>query len=159
MIAAAVVAATLFAWPEPIGPRRIVDDVVALQAGIDQADRATLHGRTIPATAFAGRVAGAGWRPVALRDGRVDGRTVTSVVWEKAGRRVVHSVLSGPPVGRPDGSGRTGRAGMLLYSLPGELREVVTWTEGGATAVISGADIAAGDLYDLAGGPARPARR
>lgn len=155
VIVVAVVAATVFAWPESTSARNLIDDLVALQAEGDEAERATLRGRLIPPTPFAGRVRTTGWRPVAVRDGEVDGRAVLSVVWEKAGRRVVHSVLDGAPVGRPDGSGRTGRSGVLLYSLPGDLRNAVTWTEQGRTAVISGADISVGDLYDLAGGPAR----
>lgn len=158
VIAVAAVAATLFAWPEPTSARGIIDDVVAHQVAGDEAERGTLRGRSIPPTPFATRVRVTGWRPVAVRDGEVAGREVFSVVWEKAGRRVVHSVLSGPPVGRPDGSGRTGRSGVLLYSLEDELRNAVTWTEAGSTAVVSGADISVGDLYDLAGGPPRRRR-
>lgn len=149
-----MLAAVLFAWPEGVDDRRVVDDVVALQAAVDEADRSTLRGRRVPPSGFARRAREAGWRPVAMHDQRAHGRAMTTVVWERGGRRAVHSVLSGRPLGRPEGSGRTGRRGMLLYGIDEDLRTVVTWTEDGATSVASAAELPLGDLYDLAGGAA-----
>lgn len=153
--AVAAGAAVYFAWPEAVSARTVVDDVVAMQTGIDAPAPATLGDARHADGAFGRRVTAAGWRPVAAASGVVHGRRAESTVWEKSGRRVVYTRLSGVPVGRPDGSGRTGRSGTLLYSLPGDLRNAVTWADEGQTAVISGADVSIGDLYDLAGGPAR----
>ncbi|MEQ9093343.1 MAG: hypothetical protein RLN63_04500, partial [Miltoncostaeaceae bacterium] len=50
VIVVAVVAATIFAWPEATGARGIIDDVVAHQVAGDEADRATLRGRSIEPT-------------------------------------------------------------------------------------------------------------
>lgn len=150
----ALAAAVVFAWPEGVDARRVVDDVAAAQVTIDESRRATLRDRAVPDTPFSRRAEAVGWRPVAIHDLEVHGRAAVSVVWEKAGHRVVHSHLEGPPLGRPEGAGRTGRGGVLLYGLEGDLRSVVTWTEEGRTAVLSGADLSVGDLYDLAGGPA-----
>lgn len=152
MTVVAAVVAVLFAWPEGVDDRRIVETTVERQQLVDRADRATLRGRPVPATRFAADAAAAGWEPVAIGDDEIHGRKAVWVVWEKAGHRVVHTTLEGTPVGRPEGSGRTGRRGVLLYGMPGDLRSAVTWTEDGRTAVISGADLSTGDLYDLAGG-------
>ncbi len=154
--AVAAGAAVYFAWPEAVSARVLVDDVARMQADIEAPDLGTLTDERRPDGAFGRRAAASGWRPVAAGVATVHDRRAVSTVWEKSGRRVVHTRLSGVPVGRPDGSGRTGRSGVLLYSLPGDLRNAVTWTEQGQTAVISGVDVSIGDLYDLAGGPARP---
>jgi hypothetical protein len=152
----ALLVALLFAWPGGEDARRVIDAAGIAQSEVDEPRRATLIDRAVPDTPFARRVGEMGWEPVAIWDQQVRGRETVSVVWEKAGHRVVHSSLGGDPVGRPEGSGRTGRGGVLLYGLPGELRTVVTWTEEGGTAVLSGADLPLGDLYDLAGGSAAP---
>jgi hypothetical protein len=154
VIVVALAAAVIFAWPEGVDARHLVDDVVAAQAEVDSPRRATLRDRAVPATPFSRRASAVGWRPVAIWDQEVHGRESVSVVWEKAGHRVVHSQVSGTPLGAPEGFGRTGRAGVLLYGAEGELRNVVTWTEGDHTVVLSGADLSVDDLYDLAGGPA-----
>jgi hypothetical protein len=144
--------AVAHAWPEGVDARRLVDDVAAAQAQVDVPRRATLLERRVPPSSFARRARADGWRPVAIWDLEVHGREAVTVVWEKAGHRVVHSRLDGPPAGRPEGSGRTGRSGILLYALEGDLRNLVTWTEEGRTAVVSAADLLVAELYDLAGG-------
>lgn len=159
MTLAAVAAAVVFGWPEGVDARRVVDDVARLQAEVDAPKAATLLGRAVPASEFAARAAAGGWRPVAIHDQRVHRRDLVTVVWERGGRRVVHSRLSGEPLERPDGSGRVGRAGVLLYGIEGDLRNVVSWTAGDATAVASAAELPLGELYDLAGGPAGPRGR
>ncbi len=148
----ALAIATVFAWPEGVDARRLVAGTVTAQERVDRADRATLRDRPVPATAFAQRARAAGWEPVAVGTDEIHGRDAVWTVWEQAGRRVVHTVLSGQPAGRPEGSGRTGRGGVLLYGIRGDLRNVVTWTEGGRTMVLSGTALTLGDLYDLAGG-------
>ncbi len=154
VIVVALVVAVAFAWPETADARHVVDDVVAEQALIDMPRRATLVQRAVPASPFSRRASGVGWRPVAIWDLTVDSRDAISVVWEKAGHRVVHTQLDGAPLERPSGSGRTGRGGVLLYGIESDLRNAVVWTENGRTAIVSGADLSLGDLYDLAGGPA-----
>src|SRR5690606_20705465 len=125
---------------------------VAAQERVDRPDRATLLHRKVPVSAFAARARTLGWEAVAIGETEIHGRDAVRVVWERAGRRGAHTVLSGRPVGRPEGSGRTGRGGVLLYGIQGDLRNVVTWAEEGHTAVLSGTALTLGDLYDLAGG-------
>jgi hypothetical protein len=64
-------------------------------------------------------------------------------------------MLAGSPLGPPDGARRTGRRGILLYSVEVDGRTAVTWTEDGRTAVISSLGASRAELYDLAGGPPR----
>ena len=79
--------------------------------------------------------------------------------WERAGRRVAHTIVSGDPVDAPAESRRTGRRGVLLQSFERDGRTAVIWTEGGRTAVISAIGISRAALYALAGGPRPPERR
>ena len=155
MILCAIALAAWFAWPQGVDARRMVDNFAAEQARIDAPKRETLLHRAVPASAFSQRASAAGWRSVAIWDGRLHGRDWVAVVWEKAGHRVVYGELDGPPLAAPAGFGRTGREGVLLYGSEGDLRNVVTWTVGDRPAVLSGADLPLGDLYDLAGGAAR----
>jgi hypothetical protein len=103
----------------------------------------------------------AGWRPVGSRRDALEGRTVETAFWERAGKRIAHSVVSGDPVGAPADVRRTGRRGVLLRSFDRVGRTAVIWDEGGHTAVISAIGISRAALYALAGGPrtaARPGR-
>jgi hypothetical protein len=106
IVLVALLAAVLFAWPEGVDARHLVTDTVAAQAEIDAPRRATLRERAVPATPFSRRASAAGWRPVAIWQQEVHGRGAVSVVWEKAGHRVVHTQLSGEPLGAPEGFGR-----------------------------------------------------
>ena len=92
---------------------------------------------------------------VGSREDRVDGRDAATAIWERAGRRVGQTVLAGSPLGPPGGARRTGRRGILLYSVDVDGRTAVTWTEDGRTAVISSLGVSRAELYDLAGGPPR----
>jgi hypothetical protein len=102
----------------------------------------------------------AGWRLTGSRRDRVEGRTVDTAFWERAGKRIAHSVISGDPVGAPADVRRTGRRGLLLRSFDRLGRTAVIWQEGEHTAVISAIGISRAALYALAGGPrlARPGR-
>ncbi|MFN0280426.1 MAG: hypothetical protein ACKVZ6_00470, partial [Kineosporiaceae bacterium] len=100
----------------------------------------------------------AGWAPSGGREDAVEGRVATTAFWDRAGRRVAYTVVSGDPVDAPDDARRTGRRGVLLRSFEAAGRTAVTWTENGHTAVISAIGIPRAALYDLAGGPA-PAPR
>ncbi|HMM49822.1 MAG TPA: hypothetical protein PKE32_09480, partial [Miltoncostaeaceae bacterium] len=98
MILCAIALAAWFAWPQGVDARRMVDDFAAEQARIDAPKRETLLHRAVPASAFSQRASAAGWRSVAIWDGRLHGRDWVAVVWEKAGHRVVYGELDGPPL-------------------------------------------------------------
>lgn len=103
---------------------------------------------------FARRAAREGWLATGARTDRLEGREAVTVRWERAGRRIVHTTVSGDPVDAPEGARRTGRRGVLLRSFDADGRIAVTWTEGGRTAVISAIGVSRAALYDLAGGRA-----
>ena len=102
----------------------------------------------------------AGWRRTGARRDAVEGRTVETAFWERAGKRIAHSVVSGRPVEPPADIRRTGRRGILLRSFDQAGRTAVIWQEGEHTAVVSAIGISRAALYALAGGPrvVRPGR-
>lgn len=132
-------------------PGRIVREVAALH------DRAAQTGPPAPTapTGFAIRAAAGGWVPTGARADLLEGRAAATVFWERGGRRLAYTRISGSPVGVPDDARRTGRRGVLLRALDVDGRAVVVWDEGGATSVISAIGIPRGALYDLAAGPPR----
>jgi hypothetical protein len=102
---------------------------------------------------FSGYAAAAGWRMTGSRQDALEGRTIATAFWERAGKRIAHSVVSGAPVDAPADVRRTGRRGVLLRSFDRVGRTAVTWQEGEHTAVISAIGISRAALYALAGGP------
>ncbi len=109
---------------------------------------------------FSTYAARAGWRRTGARRDAVEGRPVETAFWERAGKRIAHSVVSGDPVDAPADVRRTGRRGLLLRSFDRGGRTAVIWQEGAHTAVVSAIGISRAALYALAGGPraARPGR-
>ena len=50
-----------------------------------------------------------GWRATGRREDDVDGRAVTTVTYEKGGRRVSYSIVAGDALDEPEGAGPRGR--------------------------------------------------
>jgi hypothetical protein len=153
LVAVAVAIAVAFGLGRADDPGRIVTEVVGLH------DAGTRSDTAVPAPSgrgFALHAARDGWVPVGARADRLEGRRAVTVFWERAGRRIAHTTVSGEPVDAPAGARRTGRRGILLRSFEADGRTAVTWTEDGRTAVISAVGISRAALYNLAGG--RPLR-
>jgi hypothetical protein len=91
-----------------------------------------------------------GWRASGRREDEVDGRRAVTVFYEKEGRRIGYTILSGDPIDPPDEATTTDRAGITLRGLSAEGRVIVTWLRGGHTCVLSGTDVDAATLLDLA---------
>lgn len=108
-----------------------------------------------PRDGFADFAARAHWEPSGAREDAIEGRTASTVFWDRAGRRVAYTAVSGDPVDAPPDTRRTGRRGVLLRSFDVGGRTVVTWDENGHTAVISAIGISRAALYNLAGGRTR----
>lgn len=155
IVAVAIAAAVGFGLPDGDDPAAVVAEVVRLQGLGQEAPPAALPDAGVPPPSFSSLAAAAGWTTVGSRRDRVAGRDAVTAIWERAGRRIGHTVLTGEPLGPPEGSRRTGRRGILLYSIDVDGRPAVTWTEGGRTAVISSLGVPRAELYDLAGGPPR----
>ncbi|WP_217924069.1 hypothetical protein [Miltoncostaea oceani] len=153
LIAVAVAVAVAFGLGRADDPGRIVTEVVGVH---DAGTRGDTPLPELGDTGFAGFAARDGWTPVGARTDDLEGRRAVTVFWERAGRRIAHTTVSGDPVDAPSGARRTGRRGILLRSFEADGRVAVTWTEGGRTAVISSVGVSRAALYNLAGG--RPLR-
>lgn len=153
VVVLAIAAAVVFGLGRGDDTGRVVVEVVGLHdrpsQGAPPLDAATSSG-------FARRAARERWLATGARTDPVEGRVAATVAWERAGRRIAHTIVSGAPVDAPDGSRRTGRRGVLLRSFESDGRIAVTWDEGGSTHVISAIGISRAALYNLAGG--RPLR-
>ncbi len=153
LILVAVALAVVFGIARADDPGDIVTEVVGLHDG-------GARGEPLPAApapaGFSLNATRAGWVRAGGRVDQVEGRRAVTVFWERAGRRIAHTTVSGEPVGAPSGARRTGRRGILLRSFDADGRTAVTWTEEGRTAVISAAGVSRAALYNLAGG--RPLR-
>jgi hypothetical protein len=91
-----------------------------------------------------------GWRATGRRVDELDGRRAVTVFYEKEGRRIGYTILSGDPIDPPDEASTANREGVILRGLSAEDRVIVTWPRGGHTCVLSGTDVDAATLLDLA---------
>jgi hypothetical protein len=80
-----------------------------------------------------------GWRAVGVRRGEIDGRTATTVFYEKDGRRIAYVVVAGSGLPRPSAAESVTLEGVLYQSLRVDGRLVVTWRRLGHTCVLVGA--------------------
>jgi anti-sigma factor RsiW len=91
-----------------------------------------------------------GWRATGRRVDELDGRRAVTVFYEKEGRRIGYTILSGEPLDAPDTARTAQREGTTLRRLETDGRMIVTWLRGGRTCVLSGAEAEAATLLDLA---------
>jgi hypothetical protein len=91
-----------------------------------------------------------GWRATGRRVDEIDGRRAVTVFYEKEGRRIGYTILSGDPIDPPDEASSANRDGVTLRGVSADGRVIVTWPRGGHTCVLSGTDVDAGTLLDLA---------
>src|SRR5918996_1616278 len=80
----------------------------------------------------------------------IDGRSAVTVFYEKDGRRIGYTILSGDPIDPPDEASTANREGVTLRGLSADGRVIVTWLRDGRTCVLSGTDVDAATLLDLA---------
>jgi len=91
-----------------------------------------------------------GWRATGRRVDEIDGRRAVTVFYEKEGRRIGYTILSGDPVDPPAEATTADREGVTLRGLAADGRVIVTWLRGGHTCVLSGTGVDAATLLDLA---------
>ena len=99
----------------------------------------------------------AGWRAVGTREGRVDGRDATVVVYRKGGRRLGYAIVSGAALARPSAQA-TVIAGVRYQTVRVNDRLAVTWRRGGHTCVLVGGATHR-ELLELASWPLTPRPR
>ncbi|CAN0493914.1 unnamed protein product [Phaeothamnion confervicola] len=153
--AVAIAAAIGFGVSRGDDPGKVVLEVVALHDQGSEGPPPSAPPDASPRAGFATFAGWERWAPSGSRADRVEGRDALTVFWDRAGRRIAYTTVSGSPVDAPDDARRTGRRGVLLRSFDRDGRTAVTWNENGHTAVISAIGISRAALYNLAGGRAR----
>jgi hypothetical protein len=92
-----------------------------------------------------------GWEAVGVRRDEIDGREAVTVFYEKEGRRIGYTVVSGDRIDPPEGAASAGREGTRLRYLNEGGRLIVTWERDGLTCILSGRGVEPDALLDLAG--------
>src|SRR4051812_275207 len=68
-----------------------------------------------------------GWRPVGVRTDELDGRSATTVFYEKDGRRVAYTIVSGDGIDLPSDTVKTTRGGVAYHTFRAGGHRAVTW--------------------------------
>jgi hypothetical protein len=91
-----------------------------------------------------------GWEASGRRVDELDGRRAVTVFYEKDGREIAYTIISGEALPAPEPSAAATRERTpLRYVKTGE-RTIVTWERNGLTCVLSGSGVPATKLLDLA---------
>jgi anti-sigma factor RsiW len=90
-----------------------------------------------------------GWRAVGSRSDRVGGRDARTLFYERDGRRIGYTIVSGAPIPPPNVAARSVRRGIELRSLTLEGRTVVTWERRRHTCVLAGLGVSREELLSL----------
>jgi hypothetical protein len=91
-----------------------------------------------------------GWKPAGQRRDEIDGRQATTVFYERRGKRIGYTILSGDAIDPPEGSKSTTLNDVDLSSTSDGGREIVTWLRSGFTCVMSGEGVSEKELLTLA---------
>ena len=97
---------------------------------------------------FAGKF---GWKAVGTRTDEIEGRATRTVFYEKGGKRIAYTVVSGAALKQPDAATRATVEGTVVRALRAEGMEVVTWRRRGHTCVLASKDVPRKELITLAG--------
>jgi hypothetical protein len=92
-----------------------------------------------------------GWEPTGRRVDELDGRRAVTVFYEKDGREIAYTIISGEALDPPEPSAAATREGTPIRYLSDGGRTIVTWKRKGLTCVLSGSGVPATKLLDLAG--------
>jgi len=117
-----------------------------------QADQPKLLDADVSGVPFPNWAGKFGWRPIGKRVDRVGGRNAVTVFYEKGGRHLAYTIVSGNHLKAPAGGSPAVREGtkLLAYgSLAG--RPAVVWTRGGHTCILSGVGVPRDTMLKLAG--------
>jgi hypothetical protein len=90
-----------------------------------------------------------GWRATAVRWDRLDGRTLTTVLYARGRSSIAYTIVSGAALRAPGTARWDIRNGTHLASLSLAGRNVVIWMRRGHTCVLSGWNVPRGDLVAL----------
>jgi len=91
-----------------------------------------------------------GWKAVGKRTDEIEGRATRTVFYEKGGRRIAYTIVSGAALENPDAASRATVEGTVLRSLQAKGLQVVTWRRRGHTCVLASKDVPLKELQTLA---------
>jgi hypothetical protein len=90
------------------------------------------------------------YREAGARSDGLDGRESTTVFYERGGRRIGYTIISGKAIDPPDGAAKHEVNGVALSSTADGAKRIVTWLRGGRTCVMSGDKVSTAELLELA---------
>jgi hypothetical protein len=90
------------------------------------------------------------WETSGARRDRLDGRRAATVFYDKNGKRIGYTIVSGKPLPVPTGARTTVVNGVTLRTFVHDGRTVVTWLRAGHTCVLAGRNVPADALLRLA---------
>jgi hypothetical protein len=91
-----------------------------------------------------------GWEAVGTRTDEIQGRATRTVFYEKGGRRISYTIVSGAALENPDAASRATVEGTVLRSLRAKGLQVVTWRRRGHTCVLASKDVPLKEMLTLA---------
>jgi hypothetical protein len=91
-----------------------------------------------------------GWKAAGAREDDPSGREATTVYYEKGGRTIAYTIVSGDGLDPPSDARTTKRGGVEYRAFRSGGRDVVTWERDGHTCVLSGKDTPSAELVSLA---------
>ena len=91
-----------------------------------------------------------GWTATGQRQDDLDGRDARTVTYEKQGKTIGYTIVSGDALPNPDDATATERDGVDLHEFTSDGRTAVTWLRDGHTCVLSGEGVDQDTLNKLA---------
>jgi hypothetical protein len=91
-----------------------------------------------------------GWRAVGKREDRPSGRHATTIFYEKGGRQIAYTIVSGDALRTPTSAAVVKRGGVEYRTFRAADRNAVTWRRLGRTCVLSSRTVSKAELVTLA---------
>jgi hypothetical protein len=91
-----------------------------------------------------------GWRQAGTRSDPLGDREARTVLYERGGKRIAYTIVSGEGIRAPAGSHPARVSGVNIHSFKAGERRVVTWWRDGKTCVLSGSGVGERTLLTLA---------
>jgi anti-sigma factor RsiW len=155
--AAAVVLAVLVALPSgsPGGPSVVQAAAIGLQPPTAAAPGRYDHTTALldareSGVPFPNWAQAFGWSPVGVRTDEVKGRGTTTVYYERGGKRLTYTIVSGNELDLPKGMWKGEKNGVKLWALQSGPRTVLVWERKGHTCVMSSMGVSRAELAKLA---------
>lgn len=149
--AALAIAAVVVVGGEPAGPSVAQAARVALAPAMQHGDAARTA--TVDGIAYPYWADSTGWRAVGERRDVLDGRTIHTVFYTRAGQRIGYAIAAGTALSL-DGGRTVTRNGIRMRVLRTGDATIVTWLRAGHTCILAARHLDPDVLLELAARPA-----